>query len=168
MKLKINEDELIYLEKKYGRLIYTICKNISGDPAVLSSHEDNYQELLIKCVESVNSYSKKISQEDVTKFIKTKDFDKYIKTCLWNLKNNKGCKIQKKHSKKKYALDVKEDGSIKNIEAVDCSYSRDIKLPAPYSKGQTEILNSMVNNPNSIMEFNIEKVSERFRGIMCL
>jgi hypothetical protein len=95
MGLSIPEECYIYLEKKYGNLIYNICKQISGDPVVNSSHEDNRQELLIKCIEATHAYSRKIKQPDFNEFIKTRMFDKYIKTCLWNLKNSTGNVIVK-------------------------------------------------------------------------
>ena len=114
MGLFISEECYNYLENKYKKLIHNICKHISGDPAVNSSHEDNKQELLIKCIEAVYAYAKKISEPDFTKFIKTKLFDQYIKTCLWNLKNSTG-NIIVKNAKVYKAIALgspEEDGGI--------------------------------------------------------
>ena len=96
MGLHISEEYYVYLEKKYKNLIHNICNNISGDNAVYSSKEDNTQELLIKCIEATYAFSKKVDNPNINEFIRTKLFDQYLKTCLWNLKNNVGNNIVRK------------------------------------------------------------------------
>jgi len=81
--------------KKYQRLIYAVAHRIGGD-RVANSFEDSTQELAITVLDAVDAYSRK-TKTDFDEFFGTIPFDKYIKTCLWNKKNNLGNKIKKKY-----------------------------------------------------------------------
>tara|TARA_Y100000310_G_scaffold345209_1_gene462688 strand:- start:3291 stop:3869 length:579 start_codon:yes stop_codon:yes gene_type:complete len=83
------------IQDKYQRLIYTIAYRIGGDE-VAHDFDDNVQELCITAMDAVKAFQKKTGKE-FDEFFDTLDFHKYIKTCLWNKKNNVGNKIKKKY-----------------------------------------------------------------------
>ena len=91
----LTDQQVELIEKKYGKLIHKISNWISGDN-MISSHDDNVQDLWVAVMEAVRGYSKKENQV-FEQFWGSRGFDKYLKTCLWNLKNNKGAKITKKY-----------------------------------------------------------------------
>jgi len=86
------------ISTKYDRLIWTIAHKISGDLAT-SSLEDNYADLWLAVLEAIEGFSKQndCANGPVEKFVGTKAFDKYLKTCLWNKKNHKGKNIANKY-----------------------------------------------------------------------
>ena len=91
----LTDQQVELIEEKYGKLIHKISNWISGDN-MISSHDDNVQDLWLAVMEAVRGYSKKENQV-FEEFWGSRGFDKYLKTCLWNLKNNKGAKITKKY-----------------------------------------------------------------------
>ena len=85
------------IEKKYGMLINKICHMISGDKTV-TSYEDNLQDLRVSVMEAVSGFERQKGgvNGSFDDFWGSSGFDKYIKTCLWTKKNNKGAKVTKK------------------------------------------------------------------------
>ena len=88
-----SEQWTIYLER-YEKLIYTISRKISGD-LVFANLEDNYADLVVAAINSINGFHKKTGKS-VDEMFDDPLFDKYTKTCLWNHKNNKGNQQEKK------------------------------------------------------------------------
>lgn len=93
----ITDEQWKLIDKKYGMLLAKICHQISGDNA-LCSYDDNLQDLRIASMDAVDGYERQNDGANGTfdEFWGTRGFDRYIKTCLWNMKNNKGAKITKK------------------------------------------------------------------------
>ena len=60
-----------------------------------ASIEDNYSDLNIAAIESINGYHKKTGQS-FDEMIGTKLFDQYTKTCLWTAKARKGIKLSER------------------------------------------------------------------------
>jgi hypothetical protein len=83
----------LYL-KKYKNLMWRIAHLISGD-SMLASLEDNYSDLNIAAIESINGYHKKTG-ETFDQMMGTKLFDQYTKTCLWTAKARKGIKLSER------------------------------------------------------------------------
>ena len=83
----------LYL-KKYSSLIWTISHRISGD-AMTASLEDNYADLCIAALESIEGFHKKTGKS-VDEMFGMKLFDQYTKTCLWNQKAKKGIKLSER------------------------------------------------------------------------
>jgi hypothetical protein len=79
---------------KYGNLMWTIARKISGDDAI-ASIDDNYSDLCIAAIASINAYAKKENLE-FSQFMDSIGFDKYTKTVLWNLKAKKGVPLTNK------------------------------------------------------------------------
>ena len=100
----MNDKQMELIEDKYGRLIHKICHWISGDNAI-AGHDDNTQDIWIAAMEAIRGYSKKENQT-FDQFWGTVGFDKYIKTCMWNVKNSKGAKITKKFPITRGTVDV--------------------------------------------------------------
>ncbi len=100
----MNDKQLELIEEKYGRLIHKIGHWISGDNAI-ASHEDNTQDIWIAAMEAIRGYAKKENQT-FEQFWGSVGFDKYLKTCLWNVKNSKGAKITKKFPITRGTVDV--------------------------------------------------------------
>lgn len=100
----MNDKQMQLIEEKYGKLIHKIGHWISGDNAI-AEHDDNTQDIWIAAMEAIRGYSKK---ENLTfdEFWGSVGFDKYLKTCLWNVKNSKGAKITKKFPITKGTVDV--------------------------------------------------------------
>jgi len=83
----------LYL-KKYKNLMWRISHLISGD-SMLASLEDNYSDLNIAAIESINGFHKKTG-ETFDEMINNKLFDQYTKTCLWTAKARKGIKLSER------------------------------------------------------------------------
>ena len=81
--------------KKYKRLMYTIAHKIGGDK-IANDFDDSQQELALTAMDAIAAYTKKTGKK-FDEYFGTIAFDKYIKTCLWNKKNNLGNKIKKKY-----------------------------------------------------------------------
>ena len=95
-KNELTEEQWDKLWEKYKNLMYSISYRIGGD-SICNSIEDSVQELSITAMDACQAYEKKTGQT-FDKYIDTINFNKYIKTCLWNRKNNNGLKIEKKRA----------------------------------------------------------------------
>ena len=84
----ISNEEWEFVQKKYGSLIYMIAHRIGGDK-ITNDFDDSVQEIRMSAMDAIRTYKKK-TDVPFDKFFITKDFDKYIKTCLWNRKNSNG------------------------------------------------------------------------------
>ena len=91
----ITDEQWEKIDEKYTKLMRKVAHWISGDIAI-ASHDDNYADVQVAALEAVRGYSKKENQP-FDEFWGSIGFDKYIKTCLWNLKNNKGARITKRY-----------------------------------------------------------------------
>jgi hypothetical protein len=102
----VTPEQLEKIKEKYEKLIFMISHRVGGDP-ITNSFDDSVQDLYISALDAVRTYSKK-TDETFEEFFDTVEFDKYIKTCLWNRKNNSGAKIQKRKPISKYVT-IEED-----------------------------------------------------------
>jgi len=89
--LKITSDQWDLYTLKYSKLMWTIAYRISGD-TMTASLEDNYSDLSIAALESINGFHKKTGKS-FDEMIEMKLFDQYTKTCLWTAKARKGVKL---------------------------------------------------------------------------
>tara|TARA_B100000900_G_scaffold415468_1_gene445458 strand:+ start:1295 stop:1900 length:606 start_codon:yes stop_codon:yes gene_type:complete len=103
--VELTDKEWALYEERYGKLMHTIAMKISGDDAI-ASHEDNYADLCIAALESIEGFEKKTG-EKFESAINNKLFDQYTKTVLWNRKAKKGIPLTKKMEfrNKHYSLD---------------------------------------------------------------
>jgi len=93
----LTDDQWTKIEKKYGKLMYKISHQISGDRAI-ANFDDNLQDIRLAAMEAVTGFEKQNegANGSFDEFWGTKGFDQYIKTCMWTKKNNKGAKITRK------------------------------------------------------------------------
>ena len=89
--LKITSDQWNTYSLKYSKLMWTIAHRISGD-TMTASLEDNFSDLSIAALESINGFHKKTGKS-FDEMISMKLFDQYTKTCLWTAKARKGVKL---------------------------------------------------------------------------
>ena len=92
--ISLTEKQWALYEERYGKLMHTIANKISGDDAI-ANHEDNYSDLCVAALESIEGFKKKTG-EDFDQAINNKLFDQYTKTVLWNRKAKKGIPLTKK------------------------------------------------------------------------
>lgn len=149
----ITNEQWLLIDERYGRLLTTICNNISGDIAI-ASFDDNLQDLRIATMEAVAGFAKKENKE-FADFWDTTGFNKYMKTCLWNLKNKKGARITKRYAINKNTVDVTEYSEILIAENQDSSsistfesffeHSED-----KWSEEQKDLIRTIEKNPSLI------------------
>ncbi len=94
IKSQLTSDQWEKIDISYGNLMYKISRNISGDFA-LCTVNDLVADLQIIAIEATETF-KKNTGKSFEDFFDTVEFDKYIKTCLWNYKKSRGSKITKK------------------------------------------------------------------------
>jgi len=90
----ITNDQVERIRKRYGKLIFMIAHRIGGD-TVVNSFDDSCQELYITACDACEAFGRK-QELEFDDFFDTGEFHKYIKSCLWNKKNNTGRNITKK------------------------------------------------------------------------
>jgi len=139
--------------EKYERLMWKIAHNISGDNAI-ASLEDNYQDLCVAAMDAIQGFQKKTGKT-FDEFWDSEEwgriFDKYIKTCLWNLKNNKGAKITKKYPITKKTVNLADSEEILLMAGSDDGAMEDKVFLSEVGRSldddQKECLRALVNDP---------------------
>jgi len=148
----------LYL-KKYNKLMWTIAHRISGDTMV-ASLEDNYSDLSIAAIESINGFHKKTGKS-FDEMITMKLFDQYTKTCLWTAKARKGVKLtermpfRKKHvslnglfEDSEMVFDIPDTSSLTRyygkIDHEDVSGGSDARVK--------NLISTLENNPDLLTE----------------
>ena len=162
----LTSDQWQKIDNKYGKLMYKISHQISGDAAT-ANFDDNLQDIRLAAIEAVIGFEKQRegangSFED---FWGTKGFDQYIKTCMWTKKNNKGAKITKKapilrgtvSTEKEEVLQIEESGGDPDMQGwlEEVSY-----LLTPI---QIKIVDMVTKDPKLIKpsgKINVKKVAE--------
>lgn len=123
----ITEAQWTKVQAKYKRLMYTVSHKIGGDK-VGQDFDDSQQELALTTMDAVDAYARKTGQS-FDEFFETRDFDKYIKTCLWNKKNNLGGKIKKKYGIRQ-CVSLSENPEMFSTGTCDTYGSSSLELPA--------------------------------------
>ena len=162
----ITDEQWQLIDEKYGKLLPTICTKISGDAAI-AAFDDNLQDLRIACMEAVSGFSRKESKP-FEEFWGTAGFNKYMKTCLWNLKNKKGARITKRYAINKNTVDVTEYADILVAENHDTSSSVGDETiwdthGSKLGEEQKKVVSILMNNPKFIKpngRVNIRRVSQ--------
>jgi hypothetical protein len=114
----------LYL-KKYKNLMWRISHLISGD-SMIASIEDNYSDLNIAAIESINGFAKKTGLS-FDEMIESKLFDQYTKTCLWTAKARKGIKLSERmpfRNRHTSIEDLSGDDGETTFDICDASASR--------------------------------------------
>lgn len=109
MKLELTADQWDRYLKKYGNLMHKISRMIGGD-TIIASPEDNFSELCMAALESINGFHKKTGK-NFEEMFPMKLFDQYTKTCLWTTKARKGTPISNRmpFRSKHISIDTSDD-----------------------------------------------------------
>jgi|TARA_R110001599_G_C12102919_1_gene647202 hypothetical protein len=160
----ITNDQWELIDEKYGKLLTTICTRISGDMAI-ATFDDNLQDLRIAALDAVQGFAKK-EGKSFSEFWGTSGFNKYMKTCLWNLKNKKGARISKRYNINKNTVDITEFSEILVSNDHDSSgvstESVFDQVRASFSEDQRDAINIMSKHPEYIKpngKVNVSKLS---------
>ena len=157
--VELTDKEWALYEERYGKLMHTIAMKISGDDAI-ASHEDNYADLCIAALESIEGFEKKTG-EKFKAAINNKLFDQYTKTVLWNRKAKKGIPLTKKMEfrNRHVSLDAGSDGKYdhsfqmhERIEDPKASFGASSVDLEDFTASQPEnvqkVMNAIISNPN--------------------
>ena len=154
--IKLTDEQWALYEERYGKLMHMIAMKISGDNA-LASHEDNYADLSMAALESIEGFKKKTG-EDFDEAIDNKLFDQYTKTVLWNRKAKKGIPLSKKMDfrNKHFSIDQTYDdqfseGGYEWLPDVRAQYDASAVDLEDFTNEQPEdvkkVINSILKNP---------------------
>ena len=162
----ITSDQWDLIEQKYGRLISKICHNITGDIAI-ANYDDNLQDLRLAALDAVSGFARKEGLE-FKDFWGTDGFNKYIKTCLWNLKNKKGANITKKYPVTKNTVDINKFADIlvddrQDTSGIDLGISLD-QIAFKFTDRQRQVVDAVTKDPSLLKpngKVNIKKLSEQ-------
>ncbi len=164
--MAVSSEQWSLIDEKYSKLLWTISHKISGDRA-LASLEDNFSDLQIVALEAVQGFEKKTGK-GFDEFWGDKLFDQYIKTCLWNFKNNKGGKISQRYNINRDVVSTSQNEEVLKLESENGSeisfefFLED--LSTQFSKEQKEVLNALVKCPSCVKingTINISKVAKK-------
>lgn len=100
--------------------MHKISRMIGGD-SIIASPEDNFSELCMAAIESINGFHKKTGK-NFEEMFPLKLFDQYTKTCLWTTKARKGTPISNKMPFRNKHISMSEtDDNDDPIEVPDTS-----------------------------------------------
>ena len=116
-------------------------------------------------MDAVAGFSRK-ENKPFSEFWDTVGFNKYMKTCLWNLKNKKGARISKRYHINKNTVDITEYNDILLAQENDTSgVSYDSifeELSNKLEEEQLKVINIMCDHPEYIKpsgKVNVSKLS---------
>ena len=155
------------IDKKYGKLMYTISYQISGDRAI-ANFDDNLQDIRMAAMDAVAGFEKQHEGANgkFDEFWGSKGFDQYIKTCLWTKKNNKGAKIVKRYPLTKGTVSMEHE-AVLHLE--DDTYDPQFplfleELGFCLTPEQQALIDMVVKEPALIKangKLNIKRISEK-------
>lgn len=150
--IKITSDQWELYLKKYNKLMWAISHRISGD-SMIASLEDNYSDLSIAAIESINGFHKKTGKT-FDEMIQMKLFDQYTKTCLWTAKARKGVKLTERmpFRKKHISLNAIFEDKESDFDVPDTSATA--RYAMIDAKDMRESYNPEVNKLISFLEDN--------------
>jgi len=164
--MQLSNEQWEKIDEKYNGLLWTISHRISGDRA-LASLEDNFSDLQIAALEAVSGFQKKTGKT-FDEFWGSKLFDQYIKTCLWNFKNNKGMRISKRYNITRDMVSISEHEEVLKIEnengtEFDFEFFLE-ELSSEFTEEQKEVLDVLVRCPSGVKRngtVNKSKISKK-------
>jgi hypothetical protein len=161
----LTEEQWLKIERKYGKLMYKISHQISGDTAI-ATFEDNLQDIRLAAMEAVIGFTKQNGGENgkFEEFWGSKGFDQYIKTCMWTKKNNKGAKITKKAPILRGTVSTDKE----EVLSLSCDAKSDVgmlfeEVTCMLSPTQRDIVQLVVKDPTFIKpsaKINVKRVAE--------
>jgi hypothetical protein len=138
--------------------MWTIAHRISGD-TMTASLEDNFSDLSIAALESINGFHKKTGKS-FDEMIDMKLFDQYTKTCLWTAKARKGVKLTERipFRNKHHSIDSMKENYNYSFDVPDTSasaryatvYAKD--MYDSYNKDIQKLIDVLSTNPDLMTE----------------
>jgi len=136
---------------------------------MLASIEDNFADLNIAAIESINGFHKKTGQT-FDEMITNKLFDQYTKTCLWTAKARKGIKLSERMPFRNKHVSIDElrsgeDNEGTSFDVADVSASRIVdKIDAQdtvntYDYKVKRVIKLLEDNPDLMTEVGKIKIS---------
>jgi len=133
---------------------------------MLASLEDNYSDLSIAALESINGFHKKTGKS-FDEMIVMKLFDQYTKTCLWTAKARKGIKLTERmpFRNKHVSIDHLRDDPDTSFDVPDSSsLTRYTKIDAmdtykSYNSNVKKLIRILSENPEMMTETGKIKIS---------
>lgn len=136
---------------------------------MLASIEDNFADLNIAAIESINGFHKKTGQS-FDEMIQTKLFDQYTKTCLWTAKARKGIKLSERMPFRNMHLSIEDlktahDDGDTGFDVADVSASRIVDridaqdLVNTYDYKVKRVIQALEDEPELMTEVGRIKIS---------
>ena len=111
------------------------------------------QDLWLATFDAITGYAKK-EKQTFEEFWGSKGFDKYLKTCLWNHKNNKGAKITKKFNITKHTVSANDNEEVLLMESPESVSTEISALVEEYgqllNQREQEVLQAVLSDPKYI------------------
>ena len=163
----LTNEQWTKIDKKYGKLMYTISHQISGDDKGISSFDDNLQDIRLAAMEAVMGFEKQNEGANgkFDEFWGSKGFDQYIKTCMWTKKNNKGAKITKKAPILRGTVSTDKEEILNIAESCgDCEATLFLEDLSYYlTPIQQQVVSMLVKDPTLVKvsgKINVKRVAE--------
>lgn len=174
LMITVTEEDWQKYLVKYKNLMWKISHMISGDSAICTI-EDNYNDLCLAALESIQGFHKKTG-ESFNEMFGSTFFDKYTKTCLWTAKARKGNHIKKGYKVRNHTLSFdhgeESSGSSVGMFVGNIEDSRGISMTGvesldffnsfdDYSKN---LINIIADNPDLLTEqgkLKLSRLSEK-------
>lgn len=142
--------------EKWGLLIFTIARRISGDNAI-ADFDENVADLHEAALDAIIGYEKQGGNGTLEDFLETEGFGKYMKTCLWNKKNSKGKGIKKRYPIHSSTISVSEfEEIIEDKSAVESELTESDDFMEVFRKNlsekERELIELILNHPGSIKQ----------------
>ena len=150
--MSVSAEQWEKIDCKYKNLLWAISHKISGDRA-LAAPEDNFAELQIVALEAVAGFTKKTGR-NFDDFWGETLFDKYIKTCLWNYKNNKGARIAQRYNIHRDVVSTSRNEEVLHLEdkhgtEIDIEFFLE-EVSSHFTQDQKEVLEVLVRCPSCV------------------
>ena len=162
----LTDEQWNKIDEKYGRLMYKISHQISGDKAT-ATFDDNLQDIRIAAMEAVMGFEKQNdgANGSFDEFWGSRGFDQYIKTCMWTKKNNKGAKITKKAPILKGTVSTDKEEVLQIAECAGDHEAAILLEEISYllTPSQQEKVTMVVQDPTMVKpsgKMNVKKISE--------
>lgn len=161
MESKLTNEDWDWVTDKYGNLLHHIAYRVGGDP-VTHDHEDSHQELAIAVLDTVSVFDKSTGKP-FSEYRETKHFDKYLKSVLWNRKNNMGQKITKREPLRRQVT-IDESLLYEKTHAPKESFS--LFAGEEFTARESSLLEEFIKDPRIIKpngKFNISRISRNLK-----
>ncbi len=166
MLVKLSEEQYNELYDKYKKLITYIAKYISQDNS--KTKADYKQDLRLALIGAVDGFYNQVCNGEYEQFKDTKGFDQYVKTCLWNCKNNTGANNKKRKEIHYDVADIVEyEDVIPDTSSSSHLNSSKLKFAVDLDADEQTLLKCLLQYKDSFKQngsLNIAAISKRLNA----